>query len=163
MIDKLKPTMRGDIETAAAVARFMKERDQYARTLGIELLELGPGRCRAQLALGPHLVNGLGMAHGAAVFSVADFAFAGACNSYGRTAVALSMDIHFLSSPPADARLIAEAVEVRTGGRTALYRMTVTDGEENLVAELHGMAYLKDDYFLGESTEPSGNRQEKQS
>jgi acyl-CoA thioesterase len=154
----VESVVSGDTETATAVAQFMAERDLFARSLGIELLEVQPGRCRAQLALRSDLVNGLGMAHGAVIFSLADFAFATACNSYGRTAVALSMDIHFLASPKLDDHLIAEAVEVRSGRRTGLYRMTVVDEAETLIAELHGMAYLKDEHFLERLTEEPGNR-----
>lgn len=135
---------------AERVARFISARDQFARHLGIELLELRPGHCRAGLTLQPYMVNGLGMPHGAVIFALADFTFAAACNSHGRTAVALSMDIHFLHSPAPDARLIGEAVEVRLGRRTALYRLTVTDAEGNRVAELHGMAYRKTETFLEE-------------
>jgi acyl-CoA thioesterase len=134
--------------TAALVAQFMSERDELARHLGIQLLEVGPGFSRTLLRLGPHLVNGHGMPHGAAIFALADFAFAAACNSSGQTAVALSMDIHFLTAARADAILTAEAVEVRRGGRTALCRMTVSDDQGNLIAELHGMAYRKKDNFL---------------
>jgi acyl-CoA thioesterase len=137
-----------DMTTADAVARFMSERDLFALHMGIELLELRPGYSRASMALKPYMVNGLGMPHGAVIFALADFAFSTACNSHGRTAVALSMDIHFLKSPAPDARLLAEGVEVRCGQRTGLYRMTVTDENGNLVAELHGMAYRKNTHFL---------------
>jgi acyl-CoA thioesterase len=145
-------------DTAAAVAQYMTERDQFARFLGIELIALQPGHCRARLVLAPHLVNGLGLPHGAVIFALADFAFAAACNSYGRTAVALSMDIHFLSSPSPDASLTARADEVRSGGRTGLYRMTVTDDDDKLIAELHGMAYRKKERFL-EQNSYTGNKE----
>ena len=135
-------------DTANAVAHFMSERDLFARHLGIELVELRPGYSRASLRLAPYMVNGLGMPHGAVIFALADFAFAAACNSHGRAAVAMSMDIHFLSSPGSGDRLQAEAVEVRCGNRTGLYRMTVTDTNDRPVAELHGMAYRKDTRFL---------------
>lgn len=139
--------------TAAAVARFMSERDRFAHHLGIELLELRPGYSRVGMTLAAYMVNGLGIAHGAAIFALADFAFAAACNSYGRTAVALSMDIHFLSSPSPSHRLEAEAVEVHLGNRIGLYRMTVVDANAKPVAELHGMAYRKDTRFLEETRE----------
>lgn len=137
-----------DTATAARVAHFMSERDQFARYLGIELVELKPGYSRVSMTLRPYMMNGLGIPHGSVIFALADFAFAAACNSHGKTAVALSMDIHFLNSPAPTSRLDGEAVEVRLGGRTALYHMTVTDSESNLVAELHGMAYRKDENFL---------------
>ncbi len=135
-------------DTAARVAAFMAERDLYARHLGLELLELKPGFSRVGLTLQPHMVNGLGLPHGAVIFALADFAFAAACNSHGTAAVALSMDIHFLSSPPPGTRLVAEAAEVTLGRRTGLYRLTVTDDAGQLVAELHGMAYRKGTHFL---------------
>lgn len=135
-------------ETATAVARFMSERDLFARHLGIELLELRPGYCRAGLTLAPYMVNGLGLPHGALIFALADFAFAAACNSHGLAAVALNMDIHFLASPDPESRLIAEALEIRCGRRTGLYRMSVTTDDEKLVAELHGVAYRKGTRFL---------------
>ena len=138
-------------DTANAVARFISERDLFAHHLGIELLELRPGYSRAGMSLAPHMLNGLGLPHGAAIFALADFAFAAACNSHGRTAVAMSMDIHFLNSPGPDADLQAEAIEVHCGNRTGLYRMTVTDADGNQVAELHGMAYRKNERFLEES------------
>ena len=94
------------------------------------------------------MVNGHGLTHGAVLFALADFAFAAACNSHGQTAVALSMDIHFLSSPRPGARLEADAEEVRLGRRTGLYRISVFDDENVLVAELHGMAYRKQERFV---------------
>lgn len=130
------------------IAQFMSARDQFARHLGIELLELRLGYSRVRLDLKPHMVNGLGMPHGAVIFALADYAFATACNSYGRTAVALSMDIHFIASPQVGACLTAEAVEVRSSRRTGLYRVMVFDDEANQVAEIHGMAYIKDKGFL---------------
>ncbi|MEK7809536.1 MAG: hotdog fold thioesterase [Chloroflexota bacterium] len=137
-----------DSNTVAAVARFMSSRDEFAKHLGIELLELKAGYCRVALNLQPYMLNGLGIPHGSVIFSLADFAFAAACNSHGKMAVALSMDIHFLSSPAPTARLECEAVEVKLGRSTGLYRMTVTDLESKLVAELHGMAFRKNESFL---------------
>lgn len=120
--------------------------DLFARHLGIQLAELRRGYSRATLPLAPYMVNGLGLPHGAAIFAIADFAFAAACNSHGRAAVALSMDVHFISSPAPNARLAAEAQEVHRGRRAGLYRISVTDAETNaLVAELHGLAYFKEE------------------
>jgi acyl-CoA thioesterase len=137
-----------DRNTAQAVARFMSDRDQFARHLGIELLELRPGYSRVRVSLEPYMVNGLGLAHGAVIFAVADFAFAAACNSYGTVAVALSMDVHFISSPGPGALLFGEAKEIRRGRRTGLYHLAVRDEQGNLIADLHGMAYRKDTRFL---------------
>jgi acyl-CoA thioesterase len=137
-----------DSRLTERVAAFMSEQDRFAHSLGIELLELTPGHSRVGMTLAPNMVNGLGLPHGAAIFALADFAFAAACNSHGEAAVALSMDIHFLASPEPGSRLEAHAEELRAGRKTGLYRMTVTDAQGELVAELHGMAYRKGTRFL---------------
>jgi acyl-CoA thioesterase len=101
--------------------------DPYAAWLGIELLDLSPGYCRAALRLGPHMTNFHGTPHGGAIFSLADYAFGGACNGHGEPAVALSVTIQFLAAATPGARLTAEAREVRQGRRAGFYAMTVTD------------------------------------
>lgn len=136
------------VQVAQQVADFMSARDQFARTLGIRLLALRPGHALAEMNLRADMVNGLDLPHGAVIFALADFAFAAACNSHGRAAVALSMDVHFLASPSPGARLEAEAVEVRRGERTGLYHICVREPEAGIVADLHGMAYRKQDRFL---------------
>jgi acyl-CoA thioesterase len=109
-------------------------RDPYASWLGIELLELAPGYCRAAMALAPQMVNFHGDPHGGAIFSLADYAFSGACNAHGEAAVALSMTIQFLAAVGPGARLVAEAREERQGRRAGFYRITVTDETGTAVA-----------------------------
>lgn len=107
--------------------------DPYGRWLGIELLELGPGRCRAALTLAPHMLNFHGSPHGGAIFALADFAFAGACNAHGEPAVALTVTIQFHAAVPAGRRLVAEARAARQGRRAGFYAMTVTDEADGTV------------------------------
>jgi acyl-CoA thioesterase len=135
-------------EMIEKIAHLMASSDLFARHLGIELLELQPGFSRAALKLSPYMVNGLGLPHGAVIFALADFAFAAACNSHGRAAVAQSMDIHFLASPKPNTRLTAEAEELHLGKSTGLYRIWVTDDQGQLIAELHGMAFRKGKQLL---------------
>jgi acyl-CoA thioesterase len=107
--------------------------DPYARWLGIELLEVRPGYCRAALRLEPHMVNLHGSPHGGAIFSLADFAFGGACNSHGEAAVALTVTIQFHVAARVGQRLVAEAREARQGRRAGFYTMTVTDDRDGTV------------------------------
>ena len=107
--------------------------DPYGRWLGIELLDLGPGRCRAALRLEPHMVNFHGMPHGGVLFSLADFVFAGACNGHGEPAVALSVTIQFHAAARVGGRLLAEAREARQGKRAGFYAMTVTDEADGTI------------------------------
>lgn len=109
-------------------------RDAYAAWFGIELLELQPGYCRAALQLGPQMLNFHGMPHGAAIFSLADYTFSGACNAYGETAVALSVTIQFFAAPRPGARLVAEARVERQGRQAGFYVMTVTAEDGTVVA-----------------------------
>jgi acyl-CoA thioesterase len=114
--------------------------DPYAAWLGIELLELRPGFCRAALRLAPHMTNFHGSPHGGAIFSLADYAFSGACNAHGEPAVALSVTIQFLAAAAPGARLTAEAREARQGRRAGFYAMTVTDDRGTVVAACHAGA-----------------------
>jgi acyl-CoA thioesterase len=107
--------------------------DPYGRWLGIELLELRPGFCRAGLTLAPHMANFHGSSHGGAIFSLADFAFAGACNGHGEPAVALTVTIQFHAAVRVGSRLVAEARETRQGRRAGFYATTVTDEADGTV------------------------------
>jgi len=107
--------------------------DPYGRWLGIELLDLQPGYCRAALTLAPHMANFHGSPHGGVIFSLADFAFAGACNGHGEPAVALTVTIQFHAAARVGRRLVAEAREMRQGKRAGFYAMTVTDEADGTV------------------------------
>ena len=115
--------------------------DPYAGWLGIELLELEPGYCRAAMRLAPHMVNFQGAPHGGAIFSLADYAFSGACNAHGEPAVALSVTIQFLAAAAPGARLTAEARAERQGRRAGFYVMTVTDDRGTVIASCQAVAF----------------------
>ena len=118
--------------------------DQFARHVGVELLEIAAGRAKGKLNLRPEHYNGAGMVHGAVIFTLADFLFAVACNSHGTLAVAVNVSISFLKAAAGNA-LHAEAVEVSRNPKLATYAITVNDDRGGLVATFHGMAYRKKD------------------
>ncbi|MBI4012699.1 MAG: hotdog fold thioesterase [Candidatus Rokubacteria bacterium] len=129
--------------TAPSPAEALRQRirdDPYAAWLGIELLDLAPGYCRAAMRLQPHMVNFHGTPHGGAIFSLADYAFSGACNAHGEMAVALAMTIQFLAAAAPGARLTAEARAERQGRQAGFYVMTVTDEQGRVVASCHAVA-----------------------
>ncbi|MEO7118401.1 MAG: hotdog fold thioesterase [Candidatus Limnocylindrales bacterium] len=101
--------------------------DPFARWLGVELLNVGEDTCRAALTLTAEMTNFLGVPNGGVIFALADYAFAGATNSRGEDAVALSVTIQFVSASSVGHRLIAEATATRQGRRAGHYEMTVTD------------------------------------
>ncbi|MGG1660740.1 PaaI family thioesterase [Brevibacillus sp. NRS-1366] len=123
------------------------KQDQFAQFLGIKLIELGEGTATAEVTVADHMLNAHGTAHGAIIFSLADFVFAAACNSYGKTSVALSMNIGFLAAAMKGNRLVATATEEKKNNRTAWYRIRV-ETENGLVATLDALAYRKSEYFV---------------
>jgi len=130
-----------------AVIAQMKQ-DAFARHLGIELVELEPGRSKVRMKVSKEHCNSVGMVHGGVTFTVADYAFAAACNSHGTVAVAIDCHISYLRPPEGDT-LIAEASEVSRSRRLGTYDVRVEDGEGNLVAVFRGMAYRKSEAVGG--------------
>lgn len=102
------------------------------------------GYSRVAMRLADDMVNFHGMPHGAAIFALADAAFAAAGNSHGTTAIALDVTISYLAVARPGSMLFAEAQEEHLGRRTGLYRLTVTDDEGRLIASCQAMAYRKD-------------------
>lgn len=124
----------------ALFARFAQ--DPFARSMGIRLEELGPGHARASMETSAASANFHGSVHGGAIFALADVAFAAASNSHGVPAVALTMEIQYLSPGRPGVKLVAEATEEDCRRRTALYRIAVREAEQGaLVALLQGRVY----------------------
>ncbi len=111
--------------------------DSASRALGIELVSAGGGRAVARMRLTDQMVNGHGIAHGGYVFLLADTAFACACNSHGPVTVAAGADIDFVTPAYEGDVLVATARERTRFGRSGIYDITVSRGEE-VVAEFRG-------------------------
>ncbi len=125
---------------------YMKN-EPYANHLGMELTGMGPGTAAAELTVEAHMLNTHETVHGAIIFSLADYVFAAACNSYGRTAVGLNTTVNFMAPAVKGARITAEAVEEKRNFRTSWYNIRVEcDGE--LIATMEALAYRKKDYFI---------------
>ena len=123
------------------------ENDRLAKSLGIELQELREGYARCAMVVTEDMLNAHGSAHGGAIFTLADFAFAAACNSYGQVAVALEVSINFLEATSAEMHLVAEAKEESLSARIGLYRLTVRNDSGTLVAAAQATAYRKNEWF----------------
>ena len=115
--------------------------EPWARSLGIEYVDIRRGYCRLRLRLQPHMVNFQGFPHGGVIFTLADVAFGAACNSHGDPAVALSVTIDFLASVTSDTTLVAEAREVKQGRRAGFYEVSVTTDDGRPVAAAHCIAH----------------------
>ena len=117
-------------------------RDRFAAHCGIELLEAANGCARARMELQPRHWNGLGTAHGGAIFTLADFTFAAACNSHGTVAVAIDANITFMKAISAGT-LYATAREVAKNFKLGSYAVEIRDGNGDLIAQFQGLAYRK--------------------
>ena len=120
-------------------AEAMWADDAASQGLGMELVEVGPGRARLRMTVTAAMVNGHAIAHGGYVFTLADSAFAFACNSHGVVTVAAGCDITFVAPARLGDVLVADAVERTTYGRSGLTDVTVTRAADGaLVAEMRG-------------------------
>ena len=124
-------------ETARRSAEAMWSSDRASRSLGMQLVDVAPGRATIRMAVREDMVNGHAIGHGGFTFTLADSAFAFACNSYNRSTVAASCEIRFLAPTRLGDVLVAEAVERSRSGRDGVYDITVRSGP-TVVAEFVG-------------------------
>ncbi|HWP97351.1 MAG TPA: hotdog fold thioesterase [Syntrophomonadaceae bacterium] len=122
---------------------FRAKNDPLARHLGITLLEVGPGYAKATMESKPELLNALGITHGAALFALTDVTFGAASNSHGPVALALDVHISFVKATQAGEILQATAREENLTFKTGLYRMEVTDKNDQIVAIAEGRVIRK--------------------
>jgi acyl-CoA thioesterase len=124
-------------ERARRCAELMWAEDDARQSLGMQLVSVGPGRAMLSMKVRPDMANGHGIAHGGFTFTLADSAFAFACNSHNRRTVAQGCDIAFLEPVRTGDMLEAEAVERWRQGRNGIYDVTVRCGDQ-VVAEFRG-------------------------
>ena len=129
------------------------EQEPFAQFLGIKLMEIGEGTAKAEIeAKGEHMLNSHGTVHGAVIFALADFVFAAACNSYGKTAVGLSTTVNFISPAKKGDVLEAVALEEKRNNRIGWYKINVTS-KGALIATMEAIAYRKKEYFIEDSNQ----------
>lgn len=126
---------------AEETARAMWSRDHAAQALGISIVRVQPGASLLTMPVRPDMVNGHHICHGGMIFSLADTAFAYACNSYNRNTVASACHIDFLAPAREGELLEAEAVEQSASGRTGVYDVTVRVAGGRTVALFRGKSY----------------------
>ena len=124
-------------ETARTAAAAMWAADRASRALGMELVDVGPGRATLRMTVRDDMVNGHDIGHGGFTFTLADSAFAFACNSYNRSSVAAGAEVRFLAPTRLGDVLEATAVERSREGRDGVYDVTVRCGDR-VVAEFTG-------------------------
>jgi acyl-CoA thioesterase len=126
---------------ALACAEAMLARDAASRALGMVLDGARPGWARVTLLITESMVNGHAIAHGGVTFTLADSAFAFACNSRNEPNVALQASISYVNAVRLGDVLVAEAQERSSKGRTGVYDITVSREDGELVALFRGVCY----------------------
>ena len=123
---------------AEAASRAMHERDHAALHLGIDVIEIKPGFARLSMKVKQTMVNGHDICHGGMIFTLADTAFAHACNSYNLNTVAAGCNIDYLAPAKLHDVLTATAQEQTLVGRTGIYDVVVTDQHNKTIAVFRG-------------------------
>ncbi len=139
---------------ARACADAMLAADRATPGLGMTLESVAAGHAVITMPVRPDMLNGLGICHGGFIFSLADSAFAFACNSYGDQAVAQRCDIQFLRPAAIGETLRAAAVERTRSGRTGLFDVRVTGADGTIVAEFRGQSRTTGKRFFEPGDEP---------
>jgi acyl-CoA thioesterase len=120
----------------------MRGNDYFADALGIQLIDARNGYAKVSMKVEKNHTNALGFTHGGAIFSLADYAFAHACNYGDDVAVAVQVSINFLKPTIEGDVLTAEAERISDGKTTGLYQVTVRS-REKIVAFFTGLAFKK--------------------
>ena len=127
-------------ELAQACADAMWAEDRASAGLGMAIARIAPGECDMTMRVEPRMANGHGICHGGFVFALADSAFAFACNSFNRRAVAQSNSITYLRPARIGELLTARAVQTALAGRSGITDVTVTDAEGRPIAVFRGLS-----------------------
>ena len=132
----VKATLSPD-DLARACAEAMWKEDDASKGLGMEIVEIGSGWATLSMTVQPHMVNGQRIAHGGFIFTLADSAFAFACNTHNERVVAAQGNITFIRPGKLGDRLVATAREISRSGRSGIYDVRVTAGDV-VIAEFRG-------------------------
>ena len=140
-------------ELARRCADMLWMDDTASQGLGMELMDVGPGRARMEMVITEAMANGHGMAHGGFIYTLADSTFAFACNSYGERAVAAQCAITYLRPGKCGDRLTAVAEERTRAGRTGVYDVRVTASDGTILAEFRGHSRVIGSFDTAAKTE----------
>jgi acyl-CoA thioesterase len=127
--------------TPNQVVAHMIEHDLFSQWLGITVLKVKEGYSKISMQIRAEMVNGFGIVHGGIAFSLADSAFAFACNNRNNLSVALDTSINFIKPVQVGDVLVAEATEWHNGKSTGLYQVTVKNQREHIVAVFKGTCF----------------------
>ena len=123
------------------VVNHMLKEDLFSQWLGICAIKIEEGYSKIEMIIRPEMMNGLGIVHGGVAFSLADSAFAFACNNRNNLSVALDTSINFTKAVNVGDTLIAEATEIHNGRSTGLYIISIFNQHNEQVAHFKGNCF----------------------
>lgn len=125
-------------DLAEACAKEMWNADSASQRLGMTLAHIAPGHATLEMELSEQMTNGHGNAHGGYLFTLADSAFAFACNTYNEMTVAQHCSVTYIIPGALGDRLTATAREISRKGRSGIYDVTITREDGTVIAEFRG-------------------------
>ena len=128
-------------QLATDVVTHMMKHDLFSQWLGIDVLAVKEGYSKIRMTVRKEMINGFGIVHGGIAFSLADSAFAFACNNRNNLSVALDTAINFTKPVHVDDILTAEVREIHNGKSTGLYHITITNQKDHIVAIFKGTCF----------------------
>jgi acyl-CoA thioesterase len=128
-------------DLAKKVVNHLLKTDLFSKWLGIEIIEIKEGYSKIKMTIRKEMTNGFEIVHGGITFSLADSAFAFACNSRNNLSVALDTSINFTKPALVNDILIAEAKEIHNGNSTGLYQISITNQYDHLIAVFKGTCF----------------------
>ena len=131
-----------DTGIAQQCAARMYANDQASQDLGIQIDVGAPGCAEARLQVRPDMLNGHDVCHGGFIFSLADTAFAFACNTYNKVTLAAGASIEFLQPAKLGDQLIATATELNRSSRSGIYDVMVRNQDGEDVAIFRGRSHM---------------------
>ena len=123
------------------ITELIRKNDRLGKLLGIELTEVREGYAETRMEIGPQHLNAANVAHGGAVFTVADIALTAACNSYGNVSLLTNGNITVFHGTQEGETLTAHAEEISKSRRLAHYHVTVSNGEGEEIAVFTATVY----------------------
>jgi len=128
-------------QLATTVVDHMMENDYFSQWMQVKVLQIKEGYSKIQMTIRKEMVNGFGIVHGGIPFSLADSAFAFACNNRNNLSVALDVTITFTKAVNVGDILTAEAKEFHNGRSTGVYLITVTNQQDQQIALFKGTCF----------------------
>lgn len=129
---------------ANEVVAHMMKNDLFSQWLGVQVMDVKEGYSKIKMTVREEMINGFGIVHGGIAFSLADSAFAFACNNRNVLSVALDTAINFLKPVHVGDVLTAEAKEIHNGKSTGLYHISISNQKDHVVAIFKGTCFRTD-------------------